>query len=167
MKQVWDKFSGLFAALFLVTVLLSSSAFAQGPQTHVDELFAGISQPQIPQAKGDVCIAPTEFMRRNHMNMLTHDRDKTVKFGDREIKASLKDCVACHAVKGADGRAITSDDPKFFCRTCHDYVAVKIGCFECHASRPGIVLKGKLDAQSPETLALAAYVNSAKKGSEE
>jgi len=32
---------------------------------------------------------------------------------------------------------VTVDDPQHFCRTCHDYAAVRPDCFQCHASRPG------------------------------
>jgi predicted CXXCH cytochrome family protein len=93
--------------------------------------------PPIPKAaKGDACIRDVPFMRRNHMAMLKHKRDDTVHGGDRTADASLKECVECHAVAGADGKAVTIEDPRHFCRACHDYAAVKVDCFECHASRP-------------------------------
>ena len=92
--------------------------------------------PQPPRGKGDKCVAPTDWMRRNHMLALTHKRDETVHQGIRTPKFSLKECIACHAVKGADGKPVTVKDPRHFCRSCHDYAAVKIDCFECHASRP-------------------------------
>jgi predicted CXXCH cytochrome family protein len=137
-------------------------ANAEGQGFNGSSLLAGLL-PDIPQGKGDKCIAPTDFMRRNHMNLLKHDRDETVYFGNRQVKASLKDCVACHAVKGVDNKPITVQDPKHFCRACHDYVAVKIDCFECHASRPPETLKSRLDKALKENQALAAFV----KGSDE
>ena len=92
--------------------------------------------PAPPKGKGDKCVADTDFMRRNHMTLLKHQRDDTVHIGIRTKQFSLKECVACHAVNGPDARPITVKNPKHFCRVCHDYAAVKIDCFECHASRP-------------------------------
>ena len=36
------------------------------------------------------------------------------------------------------GKAITVAEPEHFCRSCHDYAAVTIDCFQCHASRPEV-----------------------------
>jgi predicted CXXCH cytochrome family protein len=142
-------------------VLPGQVAIADGLNFNGSAVLAGIL-PDIPKGKGEACIAPTDFMRRNHMNLLTHDRDETVYFGNRQIKASLKGCVSCHAVNGADNTPITVEDPKHFCRTCHDYVAVKIDCFECHASRPEPNLKSKLDKVTKENQDLAAYAKGSK-----
>ena len=96
-----------------------------------------VPQPDIARGKGEACVADTAFMRRNHMTVLDHQRDETVREGMRGKPFSLRECVACHAVPGADGAAVGADDPGFFCNACHEYVAVRIDCFECHASRPG------------------------------
>jgi hypothetical protein len=101
-------------------------------QSHAGE----IDKPVIPKGKTDSCVADSKFMRLNHMDLLTHDRDKTVREGDRSIKYSLKECIACHAVEGEDGINVTASSPQHFCRVCHDYAAVSIDCFQCHASRP-------------------------------
>jgi len=93
--------------------------------------------PTIAKGKGDKCVLPTEYMRRNHMDLLDHQRDETVLDGVRTKQFSLKGCVSCHAVKGTDGKAVTVKDPKHFCASCHNYAAVHIDCFDCHASRPG------------------------------
>ncbi len=95
-----------------------------------------VPRPNIPKGKGEQCVADTDFMRRNHMTMLKHQRDETVLKGIRGEPHSLKDCVSCHAVPGPDAKPVTVASPKHFCRSCHDYAAVKIDCFECHASRP-------------------------------
>jgi predicted CXXCH cytochrome family protein len=70
------------------------------------------------------------------MTMLEHQRDDTMLKGVRGNPYSLKDCISCHAVDGADGMPVTVSSPKHFCRSCHDYAAVNIDCFQCHASRP-------------------------------
>lgn len=93
--------------------------------------------PVPAKGKGDKCVAPTDWMRRNHMAALLHKRDATMHEGIRTPRFALKDCISCHAVNGADGKPVTVADPKHFCRTCHDYAAVSVDCFECHASRPG------------------------------
>ena len=92
--------------------------------------------PAPMKGKGDKCVADTDFMRRYHMSVLDHHRDDTVHDGIRTKQFSLKECIACHAVPGEDARAVSIESPKHFCRVCHDYAAVKVDCFECHASRP-------------------------------
>jgi hypothetical protein len=93
------------------------------------------AQPAIERAtKGAQCVADPVFMRRNHMDLMTHQRDDTVHAGLRDGKFSLKGCVECHASRQTGSVAAASTD---FCVSCHSYAAVKIDCFECHASKPG------------------------------
>jgi hypothetical protein len=87
------------------------------------------------------CIRPTEFMRRNHMHLLNHKRDKTVRQGIRTKDASLSACVDCHADKKADGSFIPVNAPGQFCSACHEYTAVKLDCFECHRTTPDLGLE--------------------------
>ncbi len=95
---------------------------------------AGTPQPAIPAAKaGTQCVAPPGEMRREHMNMLKHQRDETVHRGIRGAKASLNACIQCHAGAATGSVARAPDD---FCVGCHRYAAVRIDCFECHASTP-------------------------------
>jgi predicted CXXCH cytochrome family protein len=95
-----------------------------------------VPTPKPARGKGEKCVADTDWMRRNHMTVLSHQRDDTVHDGIRTTRFSLKGCIECHAVKGADGNPVTIANDKHFCRTCHDYAAVRVDCFECHASRP-------------------------------
>ena len=92
--------------------------------------------PVIPMGQGESCVKDTDFMRRNHMELLKHQRDETTLRGVRSEQLSLKECLSCHAVYGPDAVAVTVADPGHFCRSCHDYAAVSIDCFQCHASRP-------------------------------
>ena len=92
--------------------------------------------PKPARGQGDKCVADTDWMRRNHMTVLMHQRNSTVHDGIRTKRFSLKGCIECHAVKGADDKPVTVASSKHFCRTCHDYAAVRMDCFECHASRP-------------------------------
>ena len=92
--------------------------------------------PAIAEGQGDACVADTDFMRRNHMDLLKHQRDETMQDGVRGNPYSLRECLDCHVVMGADAMPVTASDPQHFCRSCHDYAAVSIDCFGCHASRP-------------------------------
>ena len=76
-------------------------------------------------------------MRRNHMNLLLHKRDQTTHQGIRTRQYSLIECLACHVVDGADAQPVSIANSRHFCRSCHDYAAVSVDCFQCHASRPG------------------------------
>lgn len=113
--------------LLLGLLLLATSAFAadEGGRT---------PKPVIePAAKGGQCVANSDFMRRNHMEMLKHQRDDTVRGGIRGGQYSLKACVECHASQKTG--SVTQGETNF-CVSCHSYAAVKIDCFECHASKP-------------------------------
>ena len=92
--------------------------------------------PKIFQGKGSQCVAETEFMRINHMNLLVHQGEKTLRRGIRGGDFSLKECISCHTVPGKDNNPVTFDSDQHFCRSCHDYAAVKIDCFSCHNSVP-------------------------------
>lgn len=107
------------------------AACASGTQERLNPLL-----PVIPEGQGTRCVEDTDFMRRNHMDILKHQRDETVLKGVRNRKYSLKECLDCHVVYGPDEAAVTASSPTHFCRSCHDYAAVSIDCFECHASRP-------------------------------
>ncbi len=93
---------------------------------------ARVALPTVKIEQGEQCVAPADEMRRNHMKMLMHQRDRTVHLGIRTAQHSLKGCIDCHAsprtnsVLGKDG----------FCASCHAYAAVKMDCFECHSPAP-------------------------------
>ena len=91
-------------------------------------------QPVIEPARaGTQCIADPATMRRGHPAMLEHQRDETVRGGIRGAKASLKACIACHA--SPTTRSVAGSDTNF-CVSCHNYTAVRIDCFGCHATQP-------------------------------
>ena len=96
--------------------------------------------PQFPKGKGDQCVAETDFMRRNHMDLILHQRDETVIQGIRDEPFSLAECVDCHVQKDARGEHIRVDAEGQFCASCHTYVAAKIDCFGCHAAVPDVAV---------------------------
>lgn len=101
-----------------------------------DSEAGGVPLPDIARGQGENCVEDTDFMRRNHMNLLMHQRDDTMRQGIRSKRHSLRECINCHVVDGPDAKPVTAASPKHFCSSCHEYAAVKIDCFDCHASRP-------------------------------
>ena len=123
MLASWLK-SAALGALVALSPLVSAGGSA-----------SGVPQPVIQKGQGDKCVEDTEYMRRNHMEVLEHHRDRTVHEGIRTKQHSLKNCIECHATPDASGqRTVLGKD--HFCQSCHTYAAVKIDCFECHSSKP-------------------------------
>ena len=81
------------AVLLAMSVMLAAGAGS-----------AHAGPPAVAKGRGDKCVAPTDWMRRNHMSVLKHQRDDTVHEGIRTTQFSLKGCIDCHAVKGSDGK---------------------------------------------------------------
>ncbi len=94
---------------------------------------AEVPKPVIEIEPGtESCVAPPEEMRRTHMDLLSHQRDRTLRLGERGAKVSLNGCISCHASRTTGSVNATRQD---FCETCHAYAAVKLDCFECHQSK--------------------------------
>jgi len=132
----------LRCAFIMTTVVV---LFCMTIAAYADESQAvtiGVPLPVIPMGQSDSCVKDTDFMRRNHMNLLRHQRDETMLKGVRNEQYSLKECISCHAVTGPDAIPLTIASPQHFCRSCHDYVAINVDCFQCHASRPEIESHG-------------------------
>lgn len=115
---------GMGIVAILVAFLTASGAWADD------------GRPALPKAKGGTCVDSPEVMRRNHFEFLEHQRDITLRQGVHGAKVSLKACVDCHATTGADGKAVPVNAPGQFCQSCHEYAAVSIDCFSCHATTP-------------------------------
>jgi hypothetical protein len=133
------------------------------------ETAAGhIPLPVLPKAKASYsatqgCVEPTEQMRRLHPSWLDHQRDNTVHLGIRTKKHSLAECINCHVIPNEEGKYVNiQKDPQHFCRSCHTYVAVNPGCFECHSSVPETVAnedagagkQGKAEGESSMTVSV-------------
>ena len=109
-------------------LLLSANSFAAEPG------------PSVPKAKAeagpDKCVAPVSDMRKNHMDHLLHQRDKTLRDGVRTKQFSLVECIDCHVSKNDKGEYPRIGDSGHFCSSCHNYAAVKVDCFDCHSDLP-------------------------------
>lgn len=87
-----------------------------------------VPQPKIITEATD-CVAPVEYMRPSHMDMLNEWRDLVVREGKRvyvafdgkEHEMSLTNtCLDCHSNKAE------------FCDQCHNYVGANPYCWSCH-----------------------------------
>ena len=140
---------------FLLISLLISALLgwlAVPPAVAGDVESSGFGAVTIPQPgkpdNASACVAPVEIMRREHMNMLLHQRDDTVLDGERDGKYSLVGCMDCHNPAESAETAIRYPDPQHFCAGCHLYTSVQIDCFECHADRGlGNIQQGELAGQ--------------------
>lgn len=119
----------MLAAVLLLVLIAPGSVRAE-----TDTL---VPFPTIPKANDKPDFHGDEEIRKTHMRNLMHQRDETMRQGIRPEEDSLKACMSCHAVKDDAGIAVSYDNPEHFCRVCHDYTAVKVDCFSCHASTPG------------------------------
>jgi hypothetical protein len=95
-----------------------------------------VPKPAIPAEAGTKCVEDTATIRRTHMELLRHQRDRTVHEGVRTKQHSLANCIECHASRET-GRVTGSRDA--FCEGCHAYVGVKLDCFECHSDRAAAI----------------------------
>jgi len=119
-----------YAAKFIAAILLASAtsvlaheASGEGRVPLPNEVFEG---------KGEQCVHDEDFMRRNHMSLILHQRDETMHEGIRTRKYSLKNCINCHA----DPKTNSVLGENGFCQSCHTYASVTIDCFSCHSSAP-------------------------------
>jgi hypothetical protein len=84
-------------------------------------------------------------MRRNHMEVIKHQRDETVHNGIRSTKHSLAGCIDCHASYEGGATPVPVDAEGQFCIACHEFAAVAMNCFGCHSSVPAVT---KAEAQA-------------------
>jgi hypothetical protein len=114
------------AGIFAAVLALAGVADAGEKQA------SRVAVPTVKIEKDGACVAPTGEMRRDHMKMLLHQRDRTMRQGLREPRFSLKGCVDCHASQKT-GSVLGNEG---FCSSCHEYASVSIDCFECHSPNP-------------------------------
>lgn len=112
----------IFVALFASPFYLNMGKATAKPELKIDT-------PEIQKLADKKCIEPKEFMRAEHMQILNNWRDAVVRDGDRDQiiisgqkydKSLQNGCMKCHSNK------------KDFCDKCHNYVAVKPYCWDCH-----------------------------------
>jgi hypothetical protein len=112
--------------------MLSGVPGGASPALAAEGAASRVPKPVVAISATGSCVEETQFMLRNHMELLKHHRDRTVREGVRTTQHSLANCVACHASRET-GRVTGSKDA--FCESCHRFAAVTLDCFECHADR--------------------------------
>lgn len=112
----------IFLWLFLLPFWYNAGKATPQPEPKTDT-------PVIKQLEEKKCIEDTAFMKSSHMQLLDEWRDSVVRERNRvhvassgkRYKMSLQnECMNCHSNKSE------------FCDQCHNYVAVKPFCWDCH-----------------------------------
>lgn len=150
----------------MLTALLAISAVAVAASEDHASSAGRVAKPIHAEGKGDKCVKEESYMRRHHMDELKHHRNETMRKGIRTTQFSLQGCIDCHADKKTN--SVLGKDG--FCQSCHSYAAVKLDCFECHASKPkaskaaqpipGQGVKAGLEAGLAKELHQKAYAES-------
>jgi len=110
---------GIFLVLVLVPFLYNWST------------PAAVTAPELKlPTTSTQCVEATDYMRVSHMDLLNQWRDIVVREGRREYVSRLsgktfdmslsRTCLDCHSNKAE------------FCDACHNYLAVKPFCWDCH-----------------------------------
>jgi hypothetical protein len=118
-----------------VLLAMLAAGLGMGAAAHAEGVGDFVS-PSSRAAKAENCVEPTEYMRRNHFELIEHQRDETVYGGIRGTKHSLSGCVSCHVGYDGAGNPVEINADGQFCNQCHDYAAVEMNCFDCHATVP-------------------------------
>lgn len=112
----------IFLWLFLLPFWYNAGKATPQPEPKTDT-------PVIKQLEEKKCIEDTAFMKSFHMQLLDEWRDSVVRERNRVHVASSgkryemslqNECMNCHSNKSE------------FCDQCHNYVAVKPFCWDCH-----------------------------------
>ncbi|MCK5166038.1 MAG: hypothetical protein KAQ66_01925 [Rhodospirillaceae bacterium] len=129
----------MLRSILSITVLALALGFVSGNASAAEDtstlgsnLGSNLGPNPAKAFKGEQCVEPVDVMRREHMNMLKHQRDETLREGIRGNKYGLNECVDCHATKSPEIAGGNIRTVKPFCAECHQFAAVKIDCFECH-----------------------------------
>lgn len=88
--------------------------------------------PEMPKDDTLQCILPAAEMRAKHMQLLNEWRDDALRRGERDFTVQVGDqmfrkgltttCLECHRSQ------------QRFCQDCHDFVGLKVYCWECHVA---------------------------------
>jgi len=148
---------GIVSTRWLAAIVAALCAAAFAGAALAADPAGRVVKPSISVDRSTQCIDSPEVMRRTHMDMLKHERDRTVRKGIRGEKVSLNGCIDCHAGPGAGAAAGSAvGSPQAFCETCHRYAAVKLDCFECHQPKPGGAQPARAQADAPQARAAQA-----------
>ncbi|NOR18726.1 MAG: hypothetical protein GQ538_01390, partial [Xanthomonadales bacterium] len=81
--------SSIAGVALVLIYMLSLAVFASATEEELPANSGRVPMPVIPMGQGESCVEDTDYMRRNHMDLLMHERDETVHEGIREKRHSL------------------------------------------------------------------------------
>ena len=122
----------LLKKVYLISLVVFLATGVSSCEDEQPKLMKAVTQFDTEQQR-DAHIA---LMRKDHKDLLKHKRDETMLHGIRTKDNSLKACINCHVPKEHNGKILRHTDPEHFCATCHQYVAAKPDCFQCHVDHP-------------------------------
>ena len=130
MKKLWTRYNSYL--LLIITLIFCGFGI---------RIVLAASPEDIPPPKGNyneetICVEPVEIMRKQHFEFILDHRDKTVIQGIRTKQYSLIGCIDCHITPNVQGEYARYSKETHFCAGCHQFTAVNIDCFQCHADRP-------------------------------
>ncbi len=139
----------LSTLLFCVGLVLAQTAMS-------DDKFHGTICAD--DKDSEKCTQAKAWMRRNHPDVLIHERNRTMREGIRAradskpLYGSLRACISCHIEKDEEtGEYPLIGSKDHHCAGCHKKAAVKLDCFECHSTKPDMVTLKRLglDEEKP------------------
>jgi len=126
-KKIYDREMVLIGLAIFVAVISFPFWYNMGKASPAPEVK--LSEKAKAAKK---CIAPTPYMRAEHMAILDLWRDTVVRDANRvytdnenrqynmSLSSGENSCMGCHVTK-AD-----------FCDKCHNYASVRPYCWDCH-----------------------------------
>ncbi|HBV87895.1 sulfate reduction electron transfer complex DsrMKJOP subunit DsrJ [Desulfosporosinus sp. BICA1-9] len=122
----------IIASLVVFVALMSLPFFYNIGKSNKGPVI-NLNTPAIQQLAVKQCVEPVEWMRPNHMKLLSQWREEAVRNGKtvyinsqgKSFENSLQTCVNCHF----DPASKESDQ---FCVSCHTHTAVNPNCWSCH-----------------------------------
>ncbi len=113
----------------LILIGLFSIPFWYNAGQQVESPEISLDTPEIQALEVKECIEDTEYMRANHMKLLSDWRTSVVRDGDRIYVASdgqeyqkciQTTCLHCHSNR------------EEFCNACHSFAGIEPNCWDCH-----------------------------------
>ena len=131
----------LIYLLLVITILLCAIGISI---VYADEK-SNIPPPKQNYNDETLCVEPVEIMRKQHFEFVLEHRDDAVIDGIRTKKHSLIECIECHITANAQGEYARYSQDTHFCASCHQFAAVTIDCFQCHADRPEEAIRKEIN----------------------
>ena len=140
MKKLWRRYSSYL--LLVITLIFCGfgirMVLADSPED--------IPPPKENYSEETRCVEPVDIMRKQHFEFILDHRDRTVIEGIRTTQYSLNACIDCHITSNTQGEYARYSQDTHFCASCHQFAAVNIDCFQCHADRPEEAIRKALKA---------------------